>query len=668
MIAELACVANPFRQHVVTDPWLPIDTDVPRIHHEAYQKCRAALEGVRQRRHNRSVLIFGEPGSGKTHLLGRLRDQWVGRQPRPLDPARPEVVFIAVKLQTSPRHLWRYLRRSMVDDLLRDGPGGLTQLERMTLRRLAEFRPADADLALWWDWLRASYPQPGDLEAVLDGLFDRLEPQAQLGRDLTNVLLHLLIGRRIKDARAWLRGDGLPESVLDDLGLAPPAPDDDADPEDAARQVVAALCRLCGPSVPVVFCFDQIEALQVDARDTAALFALGQLIMDLFNLTRNLLILTCCQIGFIETLKDGLKHQAAWDRMAMDQATLHPLLWDDAAELIRSRMCSVPELEQLRVQHPEEPLWPLSATALEQRVGKIGMAPRRILAQCADQFDAIVAGRTPPSVDSVVAPEMALARLWAERIEQAQAHVTPDRAAEIVAHGLPMLLDAASSAWTRADEAPPRDLDLVLQGPEGRIGLSVCNQVDERKLWRVLKRLPDVVRGNVRQVEKLVVLRDPRLPVRGGKTRGYLRELERDWAQVLRPGAEVLAALDTLRGLLSDSKAGDLEYDGHGLQPRTVRDWLTAKLPPTLRDFLDEILQAPRPEDRPTRDPDLLDRTLERLQETPVAAVREVASSVGATPEAIEACARAHPEVLGWLDGPPAVLFRQVDEPSEIDR
>jgi hypothetical protein len=62
--------------------------------------------------------------------------------------------------------------------------------------------------------------------------------------------------------RAWLKGDRLSESRRDLLNLAQLPPDslEDDWAEAEARQIVGAVTRLAAPS-PVVFCFDQIEAL-----------------------------------------------------------------------------------------------------------------------------------------------------------------------------------------------------------------------------------------------------------------------------------------------------------------------------------------------------------------------------------------------------------------------
>src|SRR5438105_1363802 len=127
----LAGIANPFRHTVVVDAWDRAETDVTGIHARSFEICRGALDLVRAQGRSTSVLLHGEAGSGKTHLLSRLRAHWVGTGPHVVDPIRPEVVFVAVRLQTGPQRIWRYLRRSFAEDLLRPHADGGTQLQWM---------------------------------------------------------------------------------------------------------------------------------------------------------------------------------------------------------------------------------------------------------------------------------------------------------------------------------------------------------------------------------------------------------------------------------------------------------------------------------------------------------------------------------------------------------
>jgi hypothetical protein len=666
----LGRLPNPFRQTIVTDPWQPSGVDVPKIHAGAFETCLAALESVRAEGQSSSVLLHGEAGSGKTHLLARLRRHWTARPGPGLDPSQPEVVFIAVKLQTGPKRIWRYLRRSVVEDLLRRDGEGTSQLLRILLRRLAEIRPADADLLLWWDWLREQHPNPADLEQVLNDLLDRLDADGDLGRDLCTALVHFLLGRHRRDVRAWLQGDALPESALAAMSLA--RQDDDEDQEDQARRMVIALCRLAGPRIPIVFCFDQIEALQVEPRDFAALFVFGQMITTLFQETRNALLISCVQSAYLDHLKRSVCvgsepaiRDAAWARLAVRQTSLNPLRWDEADLLIRARLDSLPELAEVRARQAE-PLWPLDEARLRAEVGR-GETARRILALCAELFDA--AQRIKPPSES---PEQFLERTWQERLERCLAASRPEQADDILVHGLPLLVHTSGQPWSPGDARLP-DIDVLLEGPDGRIGISLCNQRDLRKVWRRLQRLPDLLQQG--KLEKLVLMRDAPPPdSRSAKrTRELWNRLIKQGARWVRPSAEALAALDALRGLLSDSKAGDLANRGQTVTPQTVQEWLAAHLPASLRDLLDELVSYPGVGGPPDED-DVLDRLTELLGERPVIALEAAASDLGVAPGDLEARVRDHAARVGLLEGPPAVLFRLVadgepraDDPAEAE-
>ena len=101
---------NPFRNSIVRDAWDPGKIDVPEINEAPFRLCLEALDSVRAERRSTSVLLHGEAGSGKTHLLNRLRTA-VKSQTR-------FQIFVSVRLQSSPHRFWRYLRRSMVQDLV----------------------------------------------------------------------------------------------------------------------------------------------------------------------------------------------------------------------------------------------------------------------------------------------------------------------------------------------------------------------------------------------------------------------------------------------------------------------------------------------------------------------------------------------------------------------
>ncbi|HEV3236128.1 MAG TPA: AAA family ATPase, partial [Gemmataceae bacterium] len=322
---------NPFDDYIVTDPWQAAVTDVPEIHASAYALCCQARAYVSQENKTTSVLLHGQIGSGKTHLLARLRRHWTGVSTESYTIPPPGIIFVAHRFAPSPTRIWRQLRRSLVNDLLRPDPEGSCQLQRLLLRQLARVRPADTYLPHWWEYMQLTYAGPGDLERELGGLFDKLDQECDLGRSLCTMLLSFILDRQGRDVRDWLRGAALPDETLVALGL-PRAPEEPEDNEAEARDFILALSRLAGRDHPLVICFDQIEALQVHPKDQAGLFAFGQLVAALHDQTSNVLMVSCVQSSFLVQLREYVAGQN-YNRLAKYEGSLDLLNWDQSVRL-----------------------------------------------------------------------------------------------------------------------------------------------------------------------------------------------------------------------------------------------------------------------------------------------------------------------------------------------
>ncbi len=595
----LALPDNPFRTTVVTDPWQPLPGDVREIHAAAFDACRRALVHVQAAGRSTSLLVFGEAGSGKTHLLARLRAHlFENAASPPCPPLRREeewrgemdaghaAAFVAVRLQTAARMIWRYLRSRLVDDFLRPRRDGLTQLEWLLLRRLAEFRPAEGDIHAWWEWLKAAYPAAGDLQRELDGAFDELSAATHLRRDTCVVLGHLLAGRARRDAKAWLRGESLPEEVLSRLELAAESGIGEEDKEEhLAREMILELCRLAGARSTIVLCFDQIEALQTHPQDQAGVFAFGQMVSALHAETTNVLLVCCVQSTFIPQLNHMVREADLHRIKEGGAVALQPLLWEDSRRLIEARLQANPELG--RVRPPEAaPLWPLNEVQLRCATGPTGWTARKLLSVCAEQYEAARAGVVSPPEP---VPDF-LQRIWHERLEQSLASASVEQTDAIVGHGLPLLLTLIEDPPAQARDHGLPDVDFVLETDSGRVGVSLCNQRHMTGLAGRLRRLREQL--DQRKLVKLVLLRDSRLTISAGakRAREYLDDLTGREARLLQPRPESLAALDALRGLLSEARSGDLSHAGEAVAPATLEDWLARHLPASLQELIDDVL------------------------------------------------------------------------------
>lgn len=100
-MTSLATIPNPFRSSIVSDPWKSLEADVPTIHQKAFIRCCEAIARMRAKHETTGVLVHGEAGSGKTHLLARLHAH-IAQEAKDDGPgALEEAIFISAQLQTS---------------------------------------------------------------------------------------------------------------------------------------------------------------------------------------------------------------------------------------------------------------------------------------------------------------------------------------------------------------------------------------------------------------------------------------------------------------------------------------------------------------------------------------------------------------------------------------
>ena len=635
---------NPFRTSIVSDPWQLPDTDVPAIHAAAFDRLCLAVRYVKSEGRTTSLLLHGAAGSGKTHVLARLRSH--------LASTAAPFLFIAVRLQTGPRMIWRHLRSRFADDLLRPSDGSTSQLERLILHRLSEIGGVGMD----WDfWLKETRRMRR--EDAAEALFEFLDPGAQLGGNRRRVLIHLLMGTRRSDAGAWLRGESLPEAVLERLELNTAEPEEE-EQEEQAHQTVLALCSLAGPRIPVIFCFDQVEALQIHPHDETGLFAFGQMVSSLHDQTHNSLLISCIQSAFVDMLNQAVR-EADRDRLLeFAEVAINPLTWPEAVQLIAARMDSSPSFRERRSRQ-SDPLWPLKEAEIRSIWGQAGSTARKLLSHCADLIERFNFGGAEPHQAPGLGPvrlslDKFLEEVWQGRLEEASAANSPEQTDQIVAHGLPLLVDLAGGQWKNRVEGSTADVDLEFDSRRGRVGVSLCNR-NMKSLWRRLERL----RKTPPEVGKLVLIRDARLPISAGavRTRQLREELLQQGCSWVNPSQEAMAALDALRSLLGDAKAGDLANSGETVEPQSVQQWLAANLPQSLKDLLEDVLT-----DRPTTeaggsDASLADDITELLQQRHILSAADIASMLHHSVGKVETAAQQHPDRFGVLTGPPAVLF-----------
>jgi hypothetical protein len=645
---ELAGVKNPFRDYVVQDAWQS-PADIPEIHADAFTACLAGIDSAASGVAD-SLLLYGAAGSGKTHLLTRLQRHLAQTASDAPDQVL-RCVFVFVRLQTTPQLVWQHVRRRLATDLLRRDQG-LTQLQRLIAHQIGVHAGKSPRAAVF----RLKVLE-GEDQSALSQHVAELTSNLELPRDLSLVVEHLALNRSVRDAGAWLAGDSLPEPALNELSLGA---DNTDDREEAARTVVTALCRLAGATLPIVFCFDQVEALQRSSNDRDAFYSFGRMAADLHDTDPNVFLVTCLQSAVLEQFRQAVR-DADFQRIAKRQIVLDNLDPSQVQKLLRARLDLSADLAPLRTKRLTDPFFPLPRAFVAELGGdRTQTVPRWVLSTAARRFEELAHGKIEqqPSDDEYLATELFL------RQETAKRELTPSDTSRVVIQGAELMAKLDGKPVTAADG----DTDLIV-GAERKVALSVRNEADGRVLGPKLKRLL----GNLPRKDgaRLVIVRDPRLPISktAVKARENLAKLQAKGAALIEPTLAALAALEALQSLFSDAKSGDLANDGAPLAESTVLEWLRhlrtdldISIEP-VTELIDAISTAPanvggvRPEEQ-----DLA----ELIAREHVVELGAASQNLGYAHERLLSIARENSERFLVLEGPPVVLLDVAGTTAEL--
>lgn len=601
LASELRGILNPFHSGITRDAWDTEWVDVPEIHADASARICGEVETIRACGGSRGVIVYGEPGSGKTHLLNRVR-RWCQQN---------GALFSSFRLQCAPQTLWRHLRREFADDLLQSLPDGATQLERVLASGAGRLRSI------------CSY-------------------------SLARVLLHWQEAQHLHECEAWLRGDRLADAALRSLGI-PDDPFEEEEAEDEARRVLKELIALAAPA-PVVLALDQVEAMQSDSQDTRGLRALGSAVAALRDESRNLVVATCVQTSFLEVVQTVL-HEADLDRMGETRIELLPLDERQAHALLAARLDSAPQLKG----HPlrrQNPIWPFTEYAVRHLLLRgPAVTPRRLIVAARDVFEQLRTGKPPERERDA---SLFLKRQMRRRMEEARAGASA-AGNEFLLDGLRRLMPLAG--W-RTVEPRPAGIDLLLEKDGRRLALVMFNQGRMLGAAQRLRRI-----GASAEAPRVRLVRAASLPIsaKAQKTREELDRLEASGARMLRLSSEALAALEACRTLLADAAAGDLHNDGDALSREFVEQWLQSDLPAELgavvRD-LDADADAGPPGAVPPEQAQV-DALIELVRERKVVAVEEAAAKLGIEAGEARRCADQAADIVASVGSPAQVFYER---------
>jgi len=669
--------ANPFLSGRVSDP-SGTEVDVASIHEGPFRELVRYAEEAHRQGIGRGILLSGEPGIGKSHLLARLC-RWAEQDERAC------YVFLH-NIQASPERLPRYVLKCVISRLtegrLRDlhGTPLYWLVTRVVKEAVRQFLPEgeipsavdarQAYLRLVYGWMGGNVNAGADARCVYEVLF-RFFLSAWRGRfgDGDEGVAPLAV--------RWLSGEDLDRQEAEQLGV-----DAAADPDDLAtlpdnqaiESVLVALAEMArGRGQPFLLCFDQVDNLTDEQ-----VRALTQFLHPLIDHAHNLVVVTSAvQSKLLNFVERGVILQAAWERIAEDErgTRLSRIDRNQARALLEARLArflepfsALPEAAECR---KADGLFPLGTGWLESRFGDFPeFRPRDIINWARDGWRQqqrrleelggqrwLEECRRKREQAAVSAPvELSEAELAAAIDAKVQQKIEEQiRRRELEPAGLPpdagnlsglveTLLGLAivaepttegnGSVVEYLERVPPprrgvRPLcDLILKrrcadGREISTGLSFLVTTNATSAAFALGRIlhdPD-------RPDQIFLITEERQSLRLGR-RGEdhfrsLQDLGGERFQHLSISFRQYAELDALQAVLGEARSGDLELDLPGGRARPIRE--------------DEVLASYRRQDRYRAHP-LLARLLQPPSRFPAMAPVPAAASEGEASASAPSC------------------------------
>lgn len=474
-----------------TEVWTPDPFDVESIHEPARDLFVRLLDRATAPettdKTGRILLLKGESGSGKTHLMRAFRTH---------THRRGLGYFGYMQMTSASSNYSRYMLHKLVDSLEKpyfradDAPNDTTGLLRLSDSVVESRRIPASDLKL----LAENELNQRDRNGLIEDLADELLCDPRFAgdeklQDLLRAMLLLQCGHAGVRARVmkYLRGEAL--SPRDQERLAGIS---SLDPEAGPQEMLQRLGRLMWSAggMSLVLCVDQLEDLYSSDQSEAAANRFRRAVQGLISLAAEVptsIMVIACLDDYYDQLR-SLLDRSHQDRIEQDPAPVTLVSnrsREEVTELVGAHLRHLYDETETPFD-PEQPVSPVPDKCLAERVGK---RTRDVLEWCRSYRDACVArgelvadcGPGKPPVTEDVTPQTDLEQEWND-FQADGIRDLPDDEAELSA-----LLEATVHAYE--DELPGslrfdthwagRLLNVVRASngqPAERLQIGICNK------------------------------------------------------------------------------------------------------------------------------------------------------------------------------------------------
>lgn len=351
--------SNPFENSVVRDPWDDV-VDVSEINREVSNGILEAIDSVKKMGKSKLLLILGDAGIGKTHLLARIRRL----------SKKNNFYFSYIEPISSTEDIFSHILKNVITSLEKDNSLNtfLSTLMKKALPKISQNIPLRE--------LIGKYGPSNLADKIIHYVFMNY---GRLPRtDFLRVLFHLRHSPTMVYAIKWIMGDELNEEELKTLGVRDTLRD-----ESMAMESLKTLALLLDK--PLCLCFDQIEAIY-HRFGIEGLSKFLSILMELFNWVSNLCIVIMCQRQIWIDLTNSGELDAAFITRLKESKPLfmRTLSKEESIKLVATRMKLIWKKYKLS---PPYPSYPFTPEFIEEVAGEVGWIPRDLIQRFKEFID-----------------------------------------------------------------------------------------------------------------------------------------------------------------------------------------------------------------------------------------------------------------------------------------
>ena len=573
---------NPFRSTSVGDPWQVGVIDVPVINRKATRVAIETLDEVRSTGRSGMCMILGDAGTGKTHILARLRRIALEK----------DFLFVSVRPLGDLQRIYGHILQEIMISLRKKGDGEeYSPLEHfigeIISRALGEGLPDNAVAST----LAASFEQdPMMIFKFKPEKFystnlrklaiNYLAKSPDVDIQFLEVLFHTLNPITRPTAFKWLSGIEVSESDLKRLGVP-----HSINTEGRALSVIQTLTALA--QKPILLSFDQLESIYIRFKRDSGIQVLFDSLTNLYNQCRHLLVLAMVQsVVWNESI---VKEVPEYSRQRIDYiTTLEKLTPKNGSLLLKARFDTMFQDSGIS---PPFPTYPFTEDYIKIAVNNMDGNPRLFLRHCRDRINEFK--------DQGLIRELTAADIIGEAQQEAVAGVppmTPDKivTTQDIPQAVPGVPPMTPDKLVTSTELPETEksleeiatsFELSRTSPKKIIGLKTEEIEALEELFPGLDSSrpkpapspPTVTPTMTTPIEPVETVRAPPRPV---ITSGELIEfLEKKWAKYAREYEQEIFAFphpvrrDFLKGVLYEilNTSIDHQRSVYGLKILNVR-------------------------------------------------------------------------------------------------